>query len=61
MVNFNWRQKTSGTGTILNYRSCASSQYKLSVIQRTVKECSKKVHLIGSILIKLWKLFVPIG
>ena len=32
----NWYQKPTDTGTILNYRSCAPTQYKRSVIQGTV-------------------------
>ena len=31
-----WYQKPTDTGTILNYRSCAPTQYKRSVIQVTV-------------------------
>ena len=31
-----WYQKPTDTGTILNYRSCAPTQYKRSVIQGTV-------------------------
>ena len=31
-----WYQKATDTGTILNYRSCAPTQYKRSVIQGTV-------------------------
>ena len=35
-VNCNWYQKPTDKGTILNYRTCASTQYKRSVIQGTV-------------------------
>ena len=35
-VTCNWYQKPTETGTILNYRSCAPTQYKRSVIQGTV-------------------------
>ena len=31
-VTCSWYQKPTDTGTILNYRSCAPTQYKLSVI-----------------------------
>ena len=32
-----WYQKPSDTGTILNYRSCASIQHKKSIIQGTIQ------------------------
>ena len=35
-VTCSWYQKPTDTGTILNYRSCAPTQYKRSVIQGTV-------------------------
>ena len=35
-VSCSWYQKPTDTGTILNYRSCAPTQYKRSVIQGTV-------------------------
>ena len=35
-LNCSWYQKPTDTGTILNYRSCAPTQYKRSVIQGTV-------------------------
>ena len=35
-VTCSWYQKTTNTGTILNNRSCAPTQYKRSVIQGTV-------------------------
>ena len=35
-VTCSWYQKQTDTGTILNYRSCAPTQYKRSVIQGTV-------------------------
>ena len=35
-VTCSWYQKATDTGTILNYRSCAPTQYKRSVIQGTV-------------------------
>ena len=35
-VTCNWHQKSTDTGTILNYRSCAPSQFKRSVIQSLV-------------------------
>ena len=31
-----WYQKPSDTGTILNYRSCATLQHKKSIIQGTI-------------------------
>ena len=34
-VTCNWYQKPTDTGSILNYRSCAPTQYKRSVIQGT--------------------------
>ena len=35
-VTCNWYQKLAITETILDYRSCARTQYKRRVIQRTV-------------------------
>ena len=35
-VTCSWYQKPTDTGTILNYRSCAPTQYKHSAIQSTV-------------------------
>ena len=35
-VTCSWYQKPTDTGTILNYRNCAPTQYKRSVIQGTV-------------------------
>ena len=37
LVTCSWYQKPKDTGTILNYRSCVSTQYKRSVIEGTVQ------------------------
>ena len=62
-VTCSWYQKPLDTGTIPNYRSCAPTQYKRSVIQGTVHRVlrvhlagSNLIHLAGSNLIRLWKL-----
>ena len=36
-----WYQKPSDTGTILNYRSCATLQHKKSIIQEQYTACSE--------------------
>ena len=54
-VTCSWYQKQTDTGTIVNYRSCALTQYKRSVIQGIVHRVLR-IHLAGSSLIRLWKL-----
>ena len=51
-VTCSWYQKATYTGTILNYRSCAPTQYKRSVIQGTVNW----VFRSGLLVFRLWKL-----
>ena len=54
-VGCSWYQQSTDTMTILNYRSCAPTKYKRSVIQGTV-HCVFRSTSSWSSLTRLWKL-----